>query len=218
MRPQSDDVFRVVYPEDLRALPACAIAAFAARCASRVLPLLYRAWPDAPEPHLHTVSWAVAHAELSAESGLEVPDAMRITHAAAAAAAAAPAGPARLAALAARSAVVAGAMVSAPGRDAEDNRYVAAEAAFNASQSSVHACREYAVLAGDGEMAAFTARDNARAAARADLERLTALTSRDAGTSARATVNLADLGPLWPDGLRPAWDRRGPLKIDMPPA
>ena len=59
--------------EELQTLPRWARVAFAARCAARAEPMLAKAWPHAPEQHLHAVRQAVDFARNTVLSINQIP-------------------------------------------------------------------------------------------------------------------------------------------------
>jgi hypothetical protein len=178
---------RLPTEEELRTLPRWAVVAYAARCARRVQPLFTHYWPDAPREHVEAVDRAITLAEAAAADPASASD--------------------WVPALAARSAANAAANAAAARSAARSAANAAANAALNAAAANPAAAALTAANAAHATAANPAAAANAAAlahAARRDFDLLRALAEQHGWTD-DSPVDVALLGPLWPDGLPEGW-------------
>jgi hypothetical protein len=187
--------------DDLMKLSRWARVAFAARCARRVQPLFTHFWPGAPKEHVEAIDRAITLSEASARVGRAEAS---LSTAAAAADTAALAALAALAAVRASASAALAAASAALAADADAAATTAADAAAATAADDAAAAARAASLA---------AAEVYVAAAWADYESLRAILSnrkkklfatlldRDRAIS----VDVANLGPLWPLGEPQGW-------------
>lgn len=181
--------------DDLKHLPRWALAAFAARCARRVLPLFHAAWPEAPANFAESNETAVAFAELAAKRGNATePDVISLYR------------PMRMAIVNAFISTVAE-HVAASAQQASQcaiANHVQADL-LPPSGNSLASC----VAASDFAYSATlglsnTDGDTTRNRMRADLRTLSQLAKVNKWTD-DSPVDVALLGPLWAQGTEPQW-------------
>lgn len=193
------DSVKLPTEKDLKKLSPRARAAYAARCARRVQPLYTSADPR----HIEAVENAIAMAERFAGGACAVHTA--VPDAYAAAIRAATAAGAAYAAYAADAAAALGAALGAADADAfPDVAYAAAVRMCNAADAAARAYAARTVAAGGVAVAATRAA--LAICVSNDYRRLLGL-SPARGRKKDRPVDVATLGPLWPDG-EPDWYTR----------
>jgi hypothetical protein len=185
--------------EELQTLPRWAIVAFAARCARRVQPLFTHSWKEAPMSYVDAVDRAISMAEAAAKGraarGYDcdydcdyAADAARVAEAT------------DLDFYAARVAAAAAAFAA----DVDDADATRAAAAADAAALATAVAAAAATADAARATAVTAALSAAAAAARADYAMLQTL-ARDNQWTNESPVDVALLGPLWPEGAKPQW-------------